>query len=555
MWLFLDKLYWHRTLNTKDMLDIVIKNGSIVDGAGNPWFRTDIGVKAGRIFKIGRLSESQGEAVIDAKEEIVAPGFVDIHNHSDGSIIAEPMARSAVRQGVTTIVIGNCGSSLAPITDETLPMMRKEFDAIHEGFEIPWNWRSFSQYLDGLGHIHPSINVVPLVGHGMARTVVMGLEAGDPNTEELETMKKHVEQAMEAGAFGLSTGLIYAPGCFAKTEEIIELCKVVAEYGGIYASHIRSEGHALSEAVKEAISIGRKTGVSVQVSHHKAFGRKNWGKVKETLRLMENARKEGVEVTCDVYPYMAGMTSLSALLPPWAREGGRERTLERLRESGSYQEILRDLKWEAHTWENLLELAGPENIIISMSNKFKDYEGMSLSNIATIRDTDTFTAMLDVLLKDEALTDILVRGMHEDDVRTIIKHPLSMIGTDSWIAIPGVGKPHPRFYGTYPRILSRYVREQKLLRLEEAIRKMSSMPCQKLGLFDRGLIKEGFWADLVIIDQERVLDKATYDNPHQYPNGVEHVIVNGEIVVRDGEHTGKRPGRVLRRTGAKGIIR
>jgi len=358
-------------------------------------------------------------------------------------------------------------------------------------------------------------------------------------------MKELVVQAMEAGSFGLSTGLIYAPGCFAKTEEIIQLCRVVADYGGIYASHIRNEGHALIEAVKEAIRIGRETGVSVEISHHKAFGRENWGKVKETLGLLENARRD-VEVTCDVYPYMAGMTSLAALLPPWAREGGREEILERLRKSSLREKIVAGLKEEAYEWENMLRLAGAENVIISMSKAFKEHEGASLSDIATIRGSDVYTTMLDILEKDEALTEVLVRGMSEDDVRTVIKHPLSMISTDSWIAVPGIGKPHPRFYGTYPRVLGRNVREEGLLRVEEAIRKMSSMPCQKLGLLNRGLLREGSWADLVIIDMERIVDKATYETPHQYPDGVEHVIVNGELVVRNGEHTGNRPGKVLR---------
>jgi N-acyl-D-amino-acid deacylase len=526
--------------------DIIIKDGFVVDGSGNPWFRADVGIKGGRISRIGRLRKGQGESVIDAEGKIVAPGFVDIHNHSDGSIIAEPLARSAVRQGITTIVIGNCGSSLAPITDEALPMMRREFDKAHVGFEIPWNWRSFDEYLHALENARPSINVVPLVGHGTVRTVVMGLEARDPSKGELNAMKELVVRSMEAGSFGLSTGLIYAPGCFAKTEEIIELCRVVAEYGGIYASHIRSEGHALIEAVKEAIRIGRETGVGVEISHHKAFGRENWGKVKETLRLLENARREGVEVTCDVYPYTAGMTSLAALLPPWAREGGREKILGRLRKPSLREKIVAGLKEEVYGWENTLRLAGAENVVISMSKAFKEHEGASLSDIAATRGSDVYTTMLDILEKDEALTEVLVRGMSEGDVRTVIKHPLSMISTDSWIAVPGIGKPHPRFYGTYPRVLRRNVREEGLLSAEEAIRKMSSMPCQKLGLLNRGLLREGFWADLVIIDLERIVDKATYESPHRYPDGVEHVIVNGEFVVRNGEHTGYRPGKVLR---------
>jgi len=535
------------------LFDVIIKDGKIIDGSGNPWFNRDVGIKNGKIAKIGRLAHSEAEKIIDAKGYVVCPGFIDMHSHSDLSVFFNPKLESTIRQGITTLVVGNCGISLAPINPEMKDLLMKEISSflpICE--ELEMDWIKFDEYLSRLEEIGVSANIATLVGHGTVRIAAMGLEDRDPARKEMEEMKSLVAEAMEAGAFGLSTGLIYPPGTYSKTDEIIELCKVVAKYGGIYASHIRSERAGLIEAVKEALTIGEKAKIPVEISHHKAAGRSNWGKTVETLKLMEEARAGGVDVTCDQYPYNAGMTSLATLLPPWIREGGIDKMLERLRNPEERERAREEMRQSSKEWENLVADCGWENIYVSAvsSDKNKPLEGKSLAEIAKIRGKDEFTVLCDLLIEEKGRVAIILFIMDKDDIRRVMRSRLQMVGTDCWASAPygilRVGKPHPRFYGTYPRILGRYVREEGVLTLEEAVRKMTSLPAQRLGLMDRGLLRPGMWADIVIFDPDRVIDKATYQNPHQYPEGIEYVLVNGKIVVEKREHKGIPAGKILR---------
>lgn len=528
------------------LYDVVIREGYILDGSGNPWFKADMAIKDGKIVKIGYLNHCQSDYVINAKGLFIAPGFIDIHTHYDLALFIDSKLEHVVKQGVTTIVIGNCGISPFPVKLKYLNLLRK-FTAPFTplGAEINWNWVSLRGFTEELEKRKLGLNVAPLVGHGAVRIAAMGFEAREAEKDELEEMKRLVKQQMEEGAFGMSTGLIYAPAIYATTEELIELCKVVAAYGGIYATHIRSEGSMLVESIEETLTIGEKSNVSIEVSHHKASGKANWGKVKETLEMLEKARGRGIEVTCDVYPYTAGMTYLSALLPPWVHEGGVPKLIERLKDSSIRSKIVEDMGKEVSKWENIYRSVGWEGVVIAYSKTHKEYSGKSIAKIAEETSLDPFTVVFDTIVDDDATTLMIVHTMAEEDVRTVIANPLSMIGSDSWLVT--TGKPHPRFYGTYPRIIAKYVREYGVLRLEEAIRKMTSLPASKLGLWNRGLIRPGFYADIVIFDYKNINDKATFEDPIRFTEGVNYVLINGEIIIDKGEHTGKTTGKVLRK--------
>lgn len=529
----------------KSMFDVIVKNGKVVDGTGGSGFRADVAIKGQRILRVGRLSEENSLKAINARGLVVSPGFIDMHSHSDLVLLVNPRAESKIRQGVTTEVIGNCGGSAAPLSDLMKEDLRKTNPLIGEaGLQLDWS--TMKDYLARLSRQGTAVNVVPLVGHGNIRESVMGFSDRAPTTTELEKMKRTLAQAMEDGACGMSTGLIYPPGCYAMTEELVELCKVVASYGGIYASHIRGEGESLLEAVREAIRIGEEAGLPVEISHHKAGGKANWGKVTDSLKMMDDARGRGVDVTCDVYPYVAASFGLSAMLPAWAHEGGIDKLLERLRDAGTRDRLRREMVEGSPGRSGPLRAAGWDATQIARCTSHPDFEGRTISEIAGAKRMDPFALVFDLLAEDPGVS--LVRFvMCEDDVRTVLRHPASMIGTDgSAIAAHGIlgqGRPHPRNYGTFPRVLRRYVREQGLLTLEDAIRKMTSSPARKLGLRDRGIIGEGMYADIIIFDPEAVNDRATYQDPHQYPEGIEYVLVNGDIAVEKGDHTGALAGR------------
>jgi len=521
------------------VLDILIKNGQIIDGTGKVSYPSDLGIKCGKIEGIGKI-ENEAHRIIDATGLSISPGFIDIHSHSDMFLMVNPMAESKIRQGVTTEVIGNCGNSAAPLSKENLSLIKARNSIVTPDLE--WNWLSMADYLNLFHKQGSAVNIVPLIGHGTVRGSIMGYENRTPVFEEMEAMKTMVRQAMEDGAAGMSSGLIYAPSYYAKTDELIELAKVVAEYGGIYASHIRGEGKTLLAAVKEAIAIGEAAGIAVQLSHHKALGKENWGKVRESLALIEKARSRGLDVTADQYPYTASSNGLSAVLPDWVHEGNNNDLLGRLAGFATRKRIIKEISFRDGYWESTFVSSCPYR---------EEYEGLSLKEIADSRHTDVSQSFLDILLESGANIGIVSFAMSEEDVKTVMQHPMVMVGSDGEsLATYGSlsrGKPHPRNYGTFPRVLGKYSREEDVISLEEAVRKMTSLPAEKFGLSRRGVIKEGNIADLVIFNPEIIRDQSTFQNPHQYPIGIDYVFVDGEVVIDNGNHTKKLIGRALRR--------
>ena len=527
------------------MFDILIENGQVVDGSGVPRYRADVATKGDRIVEVGRLEGAEAETVIDASGCVVTPGFVDMHSHTDFTLPILPTADSLVHQGITTAVVGQCGASPVPLLAET----REQVIAMMESEEapLPWDeWSTFGSYLDYLRQIGTSINVVPLVGQGTVRSAVMGFSADPANDAQMARMQTEVARAMDEGAIGVSTGLIYPPGSYASTEELIAVTRPAGERNGFYFSHIRGEGDTLLEAVAEAIRIGRETGAAVQISHFKAAGRDNWGKSAQALELIDQARAEGLDVTADMYPYLAGSTSLTAALPEWAQEGGKEAILKRLANAEARQKMTADMQSTG-----FFRITEWDKVLISGSPKNRDYEGRYVADLAAEAGKSPHDWIFDALLETELAVSMITFMMSEENRRVEVRHPAMIIGTDSsGRATEGPlskGVPHPRGYGTYPRVLGRYVREQGVISLEEATWKISGFPAQKLRWLDRGLVKKGYKADLVILDPDTVADRATYEAPHQYPVGIPHVIVNGKLVIHDNSHTQARPGSVLGR--------
>ncbi len=527
------------------MLHILIQNGQVVDGSGRPRFRADVAVEGGRIVDVGVLPGAQAQTVIDAAGCVVTPGFVDMHSHTDFTLPVNPTADSLVHQGITTAVVGQCGATPVPLFDET----REQVIAALRSPDrpLPWDqWSTFGSYLDYLEQIGTSINVVPLLGQGMVRKGVMGF-GGEPASEaQMARMQAEVVQAMEQGAIGVSTGLIYPPGSYASTEELIAFTRPAGQRNGFYFSHIRGEGETLLEAVTEAIRIGRETGAAVQISHFKAAGREHWHKSAQALALIEGAQAEGLDVTADLYPYLASSTGLGAMLPQWAHEGGKEVVLKRLADHETREEIKAGMV-------SRVNASGTEwdEVLISRCPKNRDYQGHSVADLAAASGKAPDDWVLDALLEADLDISMVKFGMSEENRMRELRHPAMMIGTDgSGLATEGplsLGVPHPRSYGTFPRVLGHYVRDQGVISLEEAVWKMSGFPAQKLRWTDRGLVKNGHAADLVVLNPDTVADRATYQAPHQYPYGIQHVVVNGELAIHDQIHTQARPGRVLGR--------
>ena len=536
--------------------DIVIKNGRVIDGTGNPWFKADIGITKGKITKIGLIEPSEKTKVIDATGLIVSPGFIDIHSHSDYSIPFDPMVISTIHQGITTLVVGMCGASLAPVNPEKQELFDKEFSmAAPPGLEFNVTWTSYSEYLDEMEKIGCSSNVAYNLGFGMIRMAAMGYEDRKPTKDEMQKMKDYIRDAMEAGAFGISTGLIYTPQAYAETDEVLELTKEVAKYNGLYFSHIRNEGNLVIEAIQEVIDIVEQSGCrGGQIAHHKVSGKANWGRSKETLKLIEETNQRGINITCDQYPYNRGATSLMTLLPPWSHEGGPEKLVERLKDPKEKEKIKKDL-YAGTNFESFVKNIGWECVYISSleTEKWSKYMGKSLTEITKANGKeDEFEVLCEILIDEEAKGGMTVESMGEEDIQRIMKGRYTMIGCDgSSIPLTGplsYGKPHPRFFGTFPRVLGHFVREKKIMSLETAIRKITSFPAQTLGLADRGLLKKNMWADIVVFDQEKITDKATFANPHQLSVGIDYVLVNGDIVIEKGEHQSNLPGKTLRST-------
>lgn len=533
--------------------DLIIRNGRIIDGTGNPWYHSEIAIKNGKIIKTRTQIEREASREIDATGMIICPGFIDMHSHTDFILPIFNKVESFVRQGITTNVIGMCGNSFAPIHPDRVEEFRKFYARtipLYEDYVFTWN--TFIEYLEKIEKDQCPINTVPVVGFENVRIAGgPGYENRPPTPDELKKMKEYIVEAMEAGAFGMSTGLIYAPQVFAKTEEIVELAKIIAQYGGLYFSHIRDEGEFIIDAINELIKIVEKSGCrGGHIAHHKISGKKNWGKSRDTLKLIEETNNRGISITYDQYPYNRGFTSLTAILPPWIHEGGPDVLLERIKQISTQKRIKDDTEKGIKGWENFVGNNGLASIYISsvVSEKWKDIEGKSLTEISQIKGLkDEWEAMFSIIIDDEGGSTVTVESMSEEDIQRIMTGRYHMVGTDG-LGIPNrpsLGKYHPRFYGTYPRILGRYVREQKLLTMEDAIRRMTSFPAIRLGLTDRGLIKENFWADIVIFNPYTVIDKATFENPHQFPEGISYVIVNGVIVVDNNKQKRKFPGKVL----------
>lgn len=539
---------------------ILIRDGELIDGTGAPSRRGDLLIEDEHIAEIGATTLAP-DHVVDARGMVVTPGFIDVHSHGDFQLPGDPEARGKVMQGVTTEVIGNCGLGLFPANARV-----EEFYGLLSpmlfGERGGGCYRDVEAYRSKLNDMGLSVNAAPLIPHGNVRCLAMGLDERLSKPAELEQMKEAIAANMEEGAFGFSTGLVYPPGAFADTEEVIELAKVTAKYGGIYATHMRDEGGRLVQSVEETLRIGREAKVSVQISHHKAAGRWNWGKVNKTLAMLDAARAEGLDVHSDVYPYAAGSTVLSAMiLPMWAFEGSQEKTLERLRDPETRKKIVEDSKKRMLRLVHMpdaLDSWFPKQLILpfmmiglsrlvtvsSVKNRH-EYEGLTLAQIARKRGQHLYDMMLDLLVEEELAVAAVAHVMSEDDVETVMKHPMTMIGSDGFPQREG--KPHPRSYGTYPRVIEHYVRERKLFPLERAIHKMTGMVASKLGMRDRGELRVGAKADVLVLDAAHMHDRATYRDPRNHPTGLGHVFVNGRWTVKEGEHTGARGGRVLSR--------
>ncbi|MEA4965564.1 MAG: D-aminoacylase [Oscillospiraceae bacterium] len=526
------------------MYDILIKNGKVIDGQNNAPYYADIAVTGDEIVKIADKLEEPAKRIIDAKGKIVTPGFIDIHCHSDAIVFHEAKNPLRLRQGFTTEVIGNCGISAAPVSPKNLELLRKYCAPFYSNVPLPYNWKSYGEYLDELEAHKPMLNTVGLVGHGTLRIAVSGFEARPLTAGEMEQMDELLEASMEEGAYGLSSGLIYPPGVFANQDEMMHLAKVVKAGNGIYASHMRSESSQLVEAVQEIIQVAEETGTSVEISHHKAQGVRNYGKTKTTLRLIQEANARGLHVNCDVYPYLAASTQFSAVLPPWALEGGVDKLVARVSDPETRARILADVKCEVPPYENFFQYAGSWSRILINECTVKEYEGKTVQQIAEENHTDPYEMALDIIRNCKNNVMMIVFTMSEEDVSRVIQDPNSMICTDGF---PGLGPYHPRYTAGFTRILEKYVKQDNLLSLQQAIYKMSGMPAAKLGLTDRGWLDEGNKADLLVLDMGRIHDNADYRNYNAGSDGIDYVLINGQIALDDGVFQPVCAGRVLRK--------
>ena len=531
--------------------DLIIRNGRVVDGAGRPAFRADLAIKGDRIVRIGNLQGARAKRTIDAAGQVVAPGFIDMLGQSETYLLVDPRAMSKVMMGVTTEITGE-GESIAPINDRIL----KEQEDFNRRYHLTVDWRTLGEYFNRLGKQGSGVNLGTFVGATQVREYVIGYDNRPPTPAELEQMKKLVAEAMKDGALGVSTSLQYVPARFARTDEIVELAKVAHQYGGIYITHQRSEANAIDDSMKEVFEIARRANIPAEIWHFKTAYQKNWGRMPEMLRRIETARQQGLKITADVYPYVAGSTSLSACLPPWAIEGGTDRMVARLKDPATRARLKQEITTDSKDWENIyLGSGGPSGILIAsvVNSDLDSSQGKRLSQVATEQNKDPLDALFDFIIADHGQTGAIFFMMKESDMQAALKSPFVSICTDNGARAtdgPLAGsKSHPRGWGTYPRILGRYVRDQHLLTLELAIHKMTGLPAGNLRLTNRGLIREGYFADITIFDPKTVIDRATFEEPNQYPVGINFVIVNGQIEVDNGQRTPALAGRVLRGPG------
>jgi len=525
------------------MYDILLKNGRIIDGSGTPSYYGDIAIENGLICKIGNIDEKT-HTLFDANGLVIAPGFIDTHSHSDLFLIHEPDAKAKIMQGITTEIIGQDGLGEAPIREDLKIEWRKYLSGLNGDPPIEWTWNNIGEYLNKVQEAKPSVNVASLVGHGNLRLLAMGMDDRPPSIQEMSIMKELLSESLEEGAIGLSTGLIYAPCVYSNASELSELCKVSADHGGVFVVHMRNEGDQLLESIDEVLGIGKESGVHVHISHFKSGGKANWGKSKDSLNKLDEATNQGIKVSFDQYPYTAGSTFLSSLLPIWVHEGGVEEQLLRLRDPEIRSKILSEMNERAQTSRD----TGWENVLVTYvaSDKNKVYEGLSISAIAKKRKKSEIDSLIDIVLEEANQASMASFTMSEEDVERIMSHPLGMICTDGLL----LGTPHPRAYGSFPRVLGRYVRKGSVI-LEEVVRKMTSYPAYVFKLKKRGMLKTGYHADITIFNADTITDTATYKEPRQYPKGVHYVLVNGRITVKNGKYTGERAGRVLRSKTSK----
>jgi N-acyl-D-amino-acid deacylase len=534
------------TAQTPPAFDLVITNGHIIDGTGSPWYSGDVGIREGKVAAIGNLAAAPRKRTIDAAGEVVAPGFIDMLGQSELSILVEPRLPSKIYQGITTEITGE-GGSAAPLNDAIIQTDR----AGYEHYKITPDWHTFRQYFARLEKQGTGINLASYVGATQVRRMVLGDDNKQPSPEQLEQMKALVRQAMKDGAVGVSSALEYAPAPYAKTEELIALAGEGGKFGGIYSTHMRDESNSVLEAIDEALRIGREAHVPVEIWHLKVAGKENWGRMPEVVKKINAARAAGADVSADTYAYTAWFNDFSAFVPPWAHDGGSAKMVERLKDPATRERIRKDMLTPSKDWDNeWQEIPGPEAIMIGIveNPKLQPLQGKRLSEIAKLWNKDPLDALFDFLIEDPS-AGVAVFGMSQPDVTLALQQPWVAIDNDSSGTSPegilGLEHPHPRAYGTFPRILRKYVREEKVLTLEDAIRKMSALPAQRLRLSDRGVLKAGMWADVVIFDPATVRDLATFDNPNQLSEGMEDVLVNGVPVIENAKMTGALPGKVL----------
>ncbi|HZI57045.1 MAG TPA: D-aminoacylase [Verrucomicrobiae bacterium] len=533
--------------------DVLIRNGHIIDGTGSPWYSGDIGIRDGKIAAIGLLTTAQAKKTIDAHGMVVAPGFIDMLGQSELTILVNPHLPSKIFQGITTEFTGE-GGSAAPLNDVIIQADKVTYDHL----KLTPDWRTLQQYFARLEKQGMGINLGTYVGATQVRRMVLGDDKVAPTPTQLEQMKSLVRDAMHQGAVGVSTSLQYAPAPYATTEELIALAAEAGKMGGVYATHMRSEGSAITAAIDEAIRIGREGKIPVEIWHLKAAGKPQWGQMPRIVAQIEKARASGVDISANTYAYPAWFNSFSAFIPPWAHDGGDAKLVERLKDPAMRARIRKEMETPSTDWDNeWQEIAGPEAILVCVVQdpKLVPLQGKSIAEIAKLWNKDAFDTIFDLLIQDNAFTEVAVFGMAEPDVALALQQPWVSVDNDSQGTAPdgllGQEHPHPRAYGTFPRILRKYVREEHKLKLEDAVRKFSALPAQKMHLADRGVLKAGMWADVVIFDPQTITDRATFENPNQLSEGMKYVLVNGVPVIEDGKATNALPGKVLRGPGWK----
>lgn len=531
--------------------DLVIVHGRIIDGTGSPWYSADVGIRNGRIAAIGNLEREARAKTVDAHDHVVAPGFIDMLGQSELSILVEPRLPSKIFQGVTTEITGE-GDSVAPLNDSIIRADRK----VYEHYGVTPDWRTLRQYFARVEKQGIGINFATYVGATSVRRMVLGDEDRRPTPEQLDKMKWLVAESMRAGAMGLSSALEYAPAPYATTDELIALAREAAKFGGIYATHMRSEGDGIMSALEEALRIGREAGIPVEIWHLKTAGKNNWGRMPQVVAKIDAARASGTDISANTYAYTAWYNDLSAFIPPWAHDGGNAKLIARLRDPVLRVRIRKDMLSASSEWDNEWdEISGPEAVVIGVVHRASllPLQGKTLADVARIWKKDSMDSLFDLLIEDDALTGVAVFGMSETDVAFALEQPWVSVDNDSSGTSPdgilGQEHPHPRAYGTFPRILRKYVREEKKLTLHDAIRKFTALPAQRMRLTDRGVLKEGMWADIVIFDPATIRDTATFESPNRLSEGMEYVLVNGAPVIEGGKMTGALPGKILHGPG------